>query len=101
MGIIQEFKDFLSEYKVMGLAVAFVMGTAITALVTAIVNSLIMPIIKVVLPGGEWQTSTLAVGPVEFGIGMFMAAAINFVIIAFVVFLMAKFVLGESKVTKK
>jgi large conductance mechanosensitive channel len=101
MGLISEFKDFLTEYKVIALAVAFVMGAAITSLVTSIVNNLIMPVIKVLLPGGDWQTMTMAVGPVNFGVGSFIAALINFIIIAFVVFMMAKIVLGEEKVTKK
>jgi large conductance mechanosensitive channel len=53
------------------------------------------------LPGGDWQTATIAVGPVNFGIGAFLAALINFVIIALVIFMMAKIVLKEEKVTKK
>ncbi len=101
MGFMGEFKDFLTEYKVIGLAIAFVMGAAVTAFVTSIVNNLIMPVVKVLLPGGDWQTAVLAVGPVNFGIGAFIAALINFLIIALVVFLMAKMVLGEEKVTKK
>jgi large conductance mechanosensitive channel len=101
MGLISEFKDFLTEYKVIALAVAFVMGAAITSLVTSIVNNLIMPVIKVLLPGGDWQTMTVAIGPANLGIGAFIAALINFIIIAFVVFMMAKMVLGEEKVTKK
>jgi large conductance mechanosensitive channel len=101
MGITGEFKDFLTEYKVMGMAVAFIMGAAITALVTSLVSNIIMPVIKVILPGGDWQTATIAVGPVNFGIGAFLAALINFVIIALVIFMMAKIVLKEEKVTKK
>jgi large conductance mechanosensitive channel len=101
VGIAQEFKDFLTEYKVMGLAVAFVMGVAITALVNSLVANIIMPVIGVLLPGGDWQTMVVALGPIKFGIGAFIAALINFLIIALVVFFLAKFALGESKVTKK
>lgn len=99
--MIQEFKEFLNEYKVVGLAVAFIMGAAVTALVTALVNDLIMPVVKVALPSGDWQTSTIAVGPMNFAVGAFLAALINFVIIAFVVFMIAKIVLKEEKVAKK
>ncbi len=101
MGIISEFKEFLTEYKVVGLAVAFIIGVAVTSLVTSLVNNIIMPMVKVVLPAGDWQTSTVAVGPVYFAVGAFLAAVINFVIIALVVFAIAKMVLKEDKVTKK
>jgi large conductance mechanosensitive channel len=101
LGLLQEFKDFLHEYKVMGMAVAFVIGIAITALVQSLVNNIIMPVVGVLLPKGDWQAAVLALGPVNLGIGAFLGALINFVIIAFVVFLMAKFVFKEEKVTKK
>ena len=101
VGVVQEFKDFLTEYKVMGLAVAFVMGVAITSLVNSLVANIIMPVIGVLLPGGDWQKSPLVLGPITFGIGAFIGALINFLIIAVVVFFLAKFVMGEKKVTKK
>jgi large conductance mechanosensitive channel len=101
MGLMGEFKDFLTEYKVIGLAIAFIMGAAITALVTSLVNNLIMPVIAVLLPNGDWQTAVLTIGPVNLGIGAFLSALLNFIIIAFVIFMMAKIVLKEEKVTKK
>jgi large conductance mechanosensitive channel len=101
VGVVQEFKDFLTEYKVMGLAVAFVMGVAITALVNSLVANIIMPVIGVLLPGGDWQTMKVALGPINFGIGAFIAALINFIIIALVIFFIVKFAMGEKKVTKK
>ncbi|MEM3364543.1 MAG: MscL family protein [Candidatus Micrarchaeia archaeon] len=101
MGIIEEFKEFLAEYKVVGLAVAFIMGAAVTTLVQSLVNNIIMPIVAVVIPGGDWATATLALGPVVIGWGAFLAALLNFIIIALVVFMIAKMVLKEEKVTKK
>ncbi|HSB46843.1 MAG TPA: MscL family protein [Candidatus Bilamarchaeum sp.] len=101
MGIFHEFKEFLVEYKVIALAIAFVMGGAVTALVTSLVNNIIMPFMAVILPGGDWQASLVEIGPVKLLVGAFLAALINFVIIAFVVFMMAKMVLKEEKVTKK
>lgn len=99
--MMQEFKDFLAEYKVMGLAVAFIIGTAATVLVKALVDDIIMPIIGALIPGGAWQTATFSIGPVVLLWGAFLGALINFVIIAFVVFMIAKMVLKEEKVTKK
>ena len=101
LGMISEFKEFLREYKVVGLAVAFIMGIATTALVKSLVENIIMPVVAVVLPEGGWQQATLVLGPVIFGIGPFLSELINFAIIALVVFLIAKKVLQEEKVTKK
>ncbi len=101
MGLMQEFKEFLTEYKVVGMAVAFIMGAAVTALVTSLVANIIMPIVALVLPNGDWQSAMLVIGPLKLGIGAFVAALINFIIIALVVFLIAKMVLKEEKVAKK
>ena len=101
MGLISEFKEFLYEYKVLGLAVAFIMGAAVTALVKSLVDNIIMPLISPVLADGSWQTAMLDIGPFSFGIGAFLAELINFIIIALVVFFIAKKVLKEEKVTKK
>ncbi|MEM3369690.1 MAG: large conductance mechanosensitive channel protein MscL [Candidatus Micrarchaeia archaeon] len=101
MSIVSEFKEFLNEYKVMGLAVAFIMGGAITTLVQSLVNNIIMPIFGALLPNGDWQTATFALGPIQIGWGAFLSALINFIIIAFVIFMIAKYVMKEEKVTKK
>ena len=99
--IVVEFKEFLSEYKVTGLAVAFIIGVAATALVKSLVDNIVMPIITPFIPGGAWQTAVWTIGPFVIGWGPFLGALINFVVIAWVVFLIAKFVLREEKVTKK
>ena len=101
MGFAQEFKDFLTEYKVVGMAIAFIMGAAVTALVTSLVANIIMPFVGLVLPNGDWQGAVLAIGPLKLGIGAFVAALINFIIIALVIFLLAKMVLKKEKVAKK
>ncbi len=75
MGLVQEFKDFLNEYKIMGLAVAFIMGVALTSLVQSLVNDIIMPIITPVMPAGGWKAAVLAVGPVKLAWGSFLAAS--------------------------
>jgi len=101
MGFAQEFKDFLTEYKVIGLAIAFIMGAAITDLVKSLVNNVIMPVLTFFIPGGGWQTATFSLGPIVVGWGPFLSALINFLIIALVVFMIAKMVLKEEKVSKK
>lgn len=101
MKLIKEFLEFLKEYKVMALAVGFIMATASTALIQSFVNNIIMPLINPLLPAGDWQTAVWTIGPFNIGLGAFLAQVINFVIIAFVVFLIAKAVMKEAKVTKK
>lgn len=101
MQLLKEFKEFLEEYKVMGIAIGIVMGLATVALVNSLVNNIIMPIITPFIPGGAWEQATLILGPIVLRWGAFLGAFINFVIIAFVVFLIAKKIMKEEKVTKK
>ncbi|MFA5855979.1 MAG: MscL family protein [Candidatus Pacearchaeota archaeon] len=100
-GFIQEFKDFLKEYKIVGLAIAFIIGTAATVLIKSLVDDIVMPIVTFFIPGGAWKEATFALGSIVIKWGSFLGALINFIVIALVVFLMAKFILREEKVTKK
>jgi len=90
MPMFKEFKDFLLKQNVVALAIAVVVGTALNALVKALVDDFIMPIIVAMGPGGEWQKATWDVGSVKFGIGDFFAAVINFIIIGFVAWRISK-----------
>lgn len=101
LAVIKEFKEFIKEYKVVGLAVGIIIGLAATAFVKALIDDIIMPLITPFIPGGAWQTATLTLGPFVFLWGHFLAALINFLVIAFVVFLIAKYLFKEEKVTKK
>jgi len=93
-GVWNEFMDFLSKYKVMGLAVAFIIGLYLGNLVQALVKDLIMPIIGLAIPGiGNLATYTITIPPETgqvFGIGNFLVALITFIIVAFVIFLIVK-----------
>ena len=93
----QEFMEFLNKYGVIGLAVAFVIGLALTKLVTALVTDLIMPIIGAVIPGGDWRTATLTAGRIKFLVGDFAGALIDFIIIALVIFIIVKSLIKEEK----
>jgi len=92
-GFIDEFMEFLMKYQVIGLAVAFIIGAAATALVTALVQDIIMPIVAVLTPSGNWKEATLQIGPVLFKVGDLVSNLINFIIIALVVFLIVKFIM--------
>jgi large conductance mechanosensitive channel len=105
-GMWGEFMDFISKYKVMGLAVAFIIGVYLGAVVLALVKDLIMPIIGLAIPGlGNLATFKSAFpsttfdaqgnppagyGGQIFGIGDFLVAVITFIIVAFVIFLLVK-----------
>lgn len=99
--VLKEFKEFLKEYKIVGLAIAFIMGVAATALVKSLVDNIVMPIVTAAVPNGGWETATFNMGPIVIKWGLFLGAIINFIVIALVVFLVAKFMLKEEKVSKK
>jgi len=102
MPMIKEFKDFLLKQNIVALAIAVVVGTALNTLVKALVDDFIMPIVVAIGGGGEWQTATWNVGPVKFGVGDFLAALINFLIIGFVAWRISKvFIKPEAEAPKK
>ena len=99
-GFNKEFMEFLQKYQVIGLAVAFVIGTAATKLVNSTVSDIIMPIIAVIVPGGNWREAVFQVGPIQFLLGDFVGAIIDFVIIALVIFIIVKYIM-KGDISKK
>lgn len=90
-GMWKEFMDFLSQYKVMGLAVAFIIGLYLGGLVQALVKDLIMPLIGLAVPGlANLSTYAVPVLKQQFDIGDFLVALITFIIVALVIFLIVK-----------
>ncbi|MCX8183152.1 MAG: MscL family protein [Crenarchaeota archaeon] len=85
-GLIAEFKTFISKYKVLGMAVAFILGLYLGTLVEALVNDLIMPVIEFATPDVAWEQVVL--GP--FRVGHFIGSLVTFLIVAFVIFLLVK-----------
>ena len=92
-----EFMKFLKEYGVIGLAIGVIIGGKAGELGKTIVDGLLMPVVGLVLPGGDWQTWTVG----NFQIGLVLAALVNFVIVAWLVFMFSKKVLKEESVAKK
>jgi large conductance mechanosensitive channel len=101
-GLVAEFKTFLSQYKVLGLAVAFILGLYLGQLVQGLVNDLIMPIVGFATgsTGSAMQCGTPPAGPFvppwqcitvgPFLVGQFTGTLITFLIVAFVIFLIVK-----------
>ena len=90
-GLWKEFIDFLSKYRVMGLAVAFIIAVYLGGLVLALVKDLLLPLIGLAVPGlADLSTYVVGLGSQVFGIGDFLVALITFVIVALVAFLIVK-----------
>lgn len=90
-GLWNEFKDFLSKYKILGLAIAFVLGIYLGTLVQSVVNGFILPLIGLVLPlPGNFADQYFEVGTQRFLYGSFLSALITFIIVAFIAFLVVK-----------
>ena len=108
--MIAEFKAFLARGNVLDLAVAVIIGAAFGAIVTSFTDDLVMPIIGLVSGGADFSSHFIVLGSIPadytgsatdyealkkagvalFGYGKFITAFINFVIIAFVIFLMVR-----------
>jgi len=101
MAMVKEFREFLLKQNVIALAIAVVVGTALNTLVKALVDDFIMPIIAAAAPGGEWQKAVWDVGPFKFGVGDFLAALINFIIIGLVAWRIAKLFIKPAAETPK
>lgn len=104
--LIQEFVDFLKTFGVIGLAIAFIIGAASSSLVTSLVHDIINPLVGLFLPSGDLkQLYVNATGvsgtPSQFRYGHLISEIIDFLIIAFIVFLtykwLSKYRLVEDK----
>ncbi|UCH58172.1 MAG: MscL family protein [Candidatus Bathyarchaeota archaeon] len=89
-GFVEEFVQFLNKYGVIGLAIAFIMGGAVSKLVSALVSDIIMPVIGVFIRDGGWREAVLNLGPIPLAVGSFTGALLDFLIIAFVIFIMMR-----------
>ena len=94
--MIKEFKDFIAKGNVMDMAVGIIIGAAFTAIVTSLVDDLINPIISLFTGGLDFSGMKLALGEgadaASFNYGNFIMAVINFLIVAWVVFMLVKMV---------
>ncbi|MCL4143555.1 UNVERIFIED_CONTAM: hypothetical protein GTU68_012291 [Idotea baltica] len=94
--MIKEFRDFIAKGNVMDLAVGIIIGAAFTAIVSSLVGDLINPVIGLVLGGIDFTSMFVVLsaaresGAAVFAYGAFLTACINFVIIAFVVFMLVR-----------
>jgi len=91
MGMITEFRDFLVKHDVLALAVGVVIGASVGKVVSGIVDDVIMPVVGVIMPGGEWHTAELVLsGKNAIKYGDLLGRLVDFAIVAAVVFLILK-----------
>lgn len=101
--MLKEFTAFLKQYGVIGLAIAVIIGGKLNDLVTAMVSGLLMPIIgkATSVAGGDWRDWKPELLGIQFEMGKVIGSSIDFLIVAFIVFWMARKILKEDVVTKK
>ena len=109
MGMLKEFKDFAMKGNLIDLAVGFVMGAAFTAVTTSFINGIVMPLVsliagkdfsawKVVLRKAEMDAAGVATKPeIAIMYGTFISAAIYFIIVAFLMFIVIKAINSMKK----
>ena len=88
--MLKEFRDFINRGNVVDLAVAVIIGGAFGAIITSLVDDIIMPLIGVIIGGVDFASLSIQVGEASILYGSFIQAIVNFLIIAFVLFLIVR-----------
>jgi large conductance mechanosensitive channel len=101
--MLKEFRDFLLKTNALALAVGVIIGGAVGKVVSSIVSDLLMPVIGLIIPGGEWRTIKIALSHKPDGtvgnalmLGSFLGNVVDFVIIGFVIFMVTKALLKPA-----
>jgi large conductance mechanosensitive channel len=90
MSIAKEFRDFAMRGNVMDLAIGVVIGAAFGKIVTSLVSDVLMPILGLILGKLDFSTLSLTIGSASIKYGLFLQAVVDFVIVAFCIFLLVK-----------
>ncbi len=98
MGFIKEFKTFALKGNLIDMAIAFVMGASFTAVTKSFIEGIFMPLVGLVVQVDNLSTHVLHIGKSTVLVGAFAGAIINFLILAFVMFMIIK---GMNKLKKK
>ncbi len=88
--MFKEFKDFAMRGNVMDLAVAVIIGGAFGKIIASLVNDILMPLIGLLLGGLDFSGLALKVGEASINYGLFIQAVVDFLIVAFVIFLLVR-----------
>lgn len=95
--VLKEFKEFINRGSVVDLAVGIIIGGAFTSIVNSLVNDVVMPVVSMIIGGFDFSNLKLTIPayipgiePATINYGNFITAVINFLIIAFVIFLLVR-----------
>jgi large conductance mechanosensitive channel len=88
--MLKEFKDFAMRGNVMDLAIAVIIGGAFGKIIASLVNDILMPLIGLLLGGLSFSGLAITVGEASINYGLFIQAIVDFVIVAFVIFLLVR-----------
>lgn len=97
MSMLKEFRDFAMKGNVVDLAVGVIIGGAFGKIVSSLVGDVLMPIIGVLLKGVDFTTLAITVGGASIKYGMFIQTVVDFIIVAFCIFLMIKAMMKLQK----
>lgn len=99
--IVGEFKEFIARGNVIDLAVGVVIGSAFGKIVTSLVNDILMPLIGVILGGVDFTSLSFKINDAVIKYGVFIQNIIDFLIVAFCIFVLVKFVNKLTSIKKK
>mgnify|MGYP001793657695 CR=1 FL=1 len=97
MGMMKDFKEFAIKGDVMDIAIGIVIGAAFGAIVNSLVGDIIMPLVGILLNGVDFKGLMVTVGEAKVTYGIFIQAILNFIIIAFALFLVIRVVTSVRK----
>ncbi len=95
---LKEFKTFISKGNVVDLAVGVIIGSAFGKIVSSLVNDILMPIIGIIIGGIDFSNLTIQIKDATIKYGVFIQNIIDFLIVAFCIFIFIKLI---NKVSKK
>jgi len=93
-----EFKEFISKGNVVDLAVGVVIGSAFGKIVSSLVDNIIMPLVGMIIGGIDFSDLSVKIGSAKLEYGLFIQNVVDFLIIAFCIFMVVK---AFNKVTEK
>lgn len=98
LGLVEQFMDFVQEQGVMGLAIGFILGGAVTKVVSSLVEDIVNPILGLILGSTEGlKGATFSVGEASVHYGSFISTLLDFLVIAFVVFMTVRLLKLDKK----
>ncbi len=99
--MIKEFKEFIMRGNVIDLAVGVIVGAAFQKIVSSLVDNILMPVVGMIIGGIDFSTLSVMVGTAEVKYGLFIQNVIDFLIVAFVLFLVVKAMNSAKKAAEK